>query len=158
MAQLVSSRFFLTRQNSYPTRVRKQKEQLECYLCLNFIKLLTAGYLLCSGLKQKKAPETTRGIHEPILRSEWNLRTSRKWAWDQESRPSPHLPGRRQQMGLFTVLDPENGSQSTKDVLFCFFLFLFFFFWNHFPFTVWGEQWLSELNKWLRNAKCSYTD
>lgn len=158
MAQLVSSRFFLTRQNSYPTRVRKQKEQLECYLCLNFIKLLTAGYLLCSGLKQKKAPETTRGIHEPILRSEWNLRTSRKWAWDQGSRPSPHLPGRRQQMGLFTALDPENGSQSTKDVLFWFFLFLFFFFWNHFPFTVWGEQWLSELNKWLRNAKCSYTD
>lgn len=63
------------------------------------------------------------------LESKWNTRNPRTQAAELEGWPERILedsrPGNTLN-ALFTVLDPEKGSQSTKDVLF--FLLLLFFF------------------------------
>ena len=46
--------------------------------------------------------------------------------------------------GLVTVSDPKKGSQSTENVL---------FLWNHFPLTIWGEQWLFRSSKWVKKCQ-----
>lgn len=67
MAQLVDSktqRIFFTGKNSRPTGVGgvgKPREQLECYLRPDGIRLLTAGSLFCPGAKPERATEPTPG-------------------------------------------------------------------------------------------------
>ena len=146
--QLVSSRFLLTRHNSV---LQGRESKRSCV----FIKLITAWNLVCLGWKTRKGHRTYPG--HPRTRG-----LSGRWARGPQSphshsRPRTPHTGRgelvawadlqdRQQpgKGLSPFQTQRRGSQSTENVL---------FLWNHFPLTIWGEQWLFRSSKWVKKCQ-----
>lgn len=91
MAQLVSSRFFLTRQNSCPAvQVGKQKEQLGCSLCLHVGKLLTVGNFVQAA--NRKGHWAYPGHPQANLSGTWDHVEG-----EPETSGASPAPGRRQQ-------------------------------------------------------------
>lgn len=109
----------------------------------------------CSGWKPERATEPTPGIHEPIwdlsgrwARDQWNTlspgtQTAELEGWPEpiveDGRPenTPRVTSLRPQ-AFFHCFRPREGKSEHqgRSVLFFFFLFSFFFLWNHFPLTV----------------------
>lgn len=117
------------------------------------MKLLVAGHLFCPGRKSERATEPTPRIRKPMWgppaggghAGSLSPAGRGKPATGQKHWTEPVLEDTRpekalsltspQQWGSLLFWTQRGVSQSTTGI--------YPFLWNHFPLSVWGEQWLS---------------